>query len=279
MCCAGTLTSGVSVVDYLCIGSQYTNKPSYGLYPERMLAGGSGDWNTPVSIGGFGGYITFQLDEPVANDPNNPYGVDFIIYGSSNGGQGSSEPGNVLVSEDGVNWYALAGSDYFDDNTEWGLYADLFRGADNKIYWEDRWKYGNNASREHPPTNENYPLASFDPAQPITVTGALLKSSAADDYGTSAAAYPDWGYVDAQRNREGIPHRRRQPGSGFDLSWAVDADGTRWSFNSVNYMKVMTASHIDGGAIGEKSTEVNPSLRLPRRILRSVKQRRRQRLP
>ncbi len=44
-------------------------------------------------------------------------------------------------------------------------------------------------------------------------------------------------------------HRRRQPGSGFDLSWAVDADGTRWSFNSVNYVKVMTASHIDGGAI------------------------------
>ena len=258
------LLEGLKVVDYFCIGSQYTNNGNFGLYPERSLIGGN-DWNTPISIGGFGGYITYAFDEPIENDPNNPYGIDLVIYGNGGGGAGFSEPGNVLVSPDGVNWYALAGSDYFDDNTVWNYQLTYSAGDDNKIHWEDQ--FGNSGVMtlgQHPPKNENYPMASFDSSQPITVTGALLKSDAKDDYGTNAAAFPDWGYVDVHGaanadGKAGNPYTGVDPKTGdvFDLSWAVDADGNPVQLDSVKYVKIQTASHVDGGAIGEKSTEVN----------------------
>lgn len=252
------LQTGISVVDYLCVGSQYTNNGNYGLYPERMLIGGD-LWSTPISVGGFGGYITFKMDEPVTNDPKNPYGIDLIINGNG-GGPGFSEPGNVYVSKDGNKWYMLAGSDYFDDNTEWNYELTYTGSDDKKIHWQDQ--YGNTGTMtlgQHPPKNENYPMATFDPSQPMTVSGALLKSNAKDDYGTNAAAVPDWGYVDAQLNREGSPYTgdNTRGGGGFDLSWAVDENGKQVQLDSIQYVKVATASHIDGGAIGEKSTEVN----------------------
>ncbi len=257
------LLEGLKVVDYFCIGSQYTNNGNFGLYPERSLIGGN-DWNTPISIGGFGGYITYAFDEPIENDPNNPYGIDLVIYGNGGGGAGFSEPGNVLVSLDGVNWYALAGSDYFDDNTVWNYQLTYSAGDDNKIHWEDQFGNSGVMTREHPPKNENYPMASFDSSQPITVTGALLKSDAKDDYGTNAAAFPDWGYVDVHGaanadGKAGNPYTGVDPKTGdvFDLSWAVDADGNPVQLDSVKYVKIQTASHVDGGAIGEKSTEVN----------------------
>lgn len=257
------LQEGLHVVDYLCVGSQYTNNGNYGLYPERTLMGGT-SWDTPVSLGGFGGYITYKLDDPVTNDPKNPCGIDFLIYGNG-GGPGFSEPGNVYVSKNGTDWYMLAGSDYFDDNTEWGYELTYTGGDDNKIHWEDRHgKTGTMTLGQHPPKNENYPMAAFDPSQPMTVTGALLKSSAKDDYGTPAAAVPDWGYADAQTNSEGNPYTgdNTRGGGGFDLSWAVDADGNPVKLDSIQYIKVATASHVDGGAIGEKSTEVNAVLRV-----------------
>ncbi|MBO5518329.1 MAG: S-layer homology domain-containing protein [Firmicutes bacterium] len=44
----------------------------------------------------------------------------------------------------------------------------------------------------------------------------------------------------------------------MDLAWAVDADGQPVIFdNGIHYVKIVTASNIDAGAIGEKSTEVN----------------------
>ena len=44
----------------------------------------------------------------------------------------------------------------------------------------------------------------------------------------------------------------------MDLAWAVDAEGKPVSFpNGVHYVKIVCANNIDGGAIGEKSTEVN----------------------
>ena len=58
------------VKDYLCIGSQYTNK-TYGNDPNGRL----------VSLGNFGGYITYYYETPVTDDPKNLYGMDFYIVG------------------------------------------------------------------------------------------------------------------------------------------------------------------------------------------------------
>ncbi len=81
---------------------------------------------TGVSLGFFGGYVVLDYGTPtkdaggnvtggIYNDSTNPYGVDFILYG--NAFSGNSEPGCVQVSKDGVNWYDIAGSKYYDSDT------------------------------------------------------------------------------------------------------------------------------------------------------------------
>ena len=104
------------VVDYICPASQYTNggKPAgtaYGTDRRAVLSLRGGKISSfgddtialpPVSLGNYGGYITYYYESAIIDNPNNPYGIDFIVYGNSfDGGSGGAEPGNVLVSEDG----------------------------------------------------------------------------------------------------------------------------------------------------------------------------------
>ena len=35
-----------------------------------------------LSLGSFGGYVVFRFATPVENDPLNPFGVDFTIFGN-----------------------------------------------------------------------------------------------------------------------------------------------------------------------------------------------------
>ncbi len=86
-----------------------------------------------VSIG-TGGHLTLKFNHPVMDDPCNPYGVDFIIYGNSfqlsAGGQpwmngdpretivtGAlfSEPAAVSVSQDGQKWFTFTDGPFADD--------------------------------------------------------------------------------------------------------------------------------------------------------------------
>lgn len=71
-----------------------------------------------VSIGR-GGSLTLSFDEPVMNDPSNPFGLDFIIFGNSGlidssypdgvvGGAYSLSSGVIEVSSNGTTWFTLA---------------------------------------------------------------------------------------------------------------------------------------------------------------------------
>jgi len=85
-----------------------------------------------VTVGNSGRLIV-KFNHHVANDKNNPYGIDFIIYGNArqtiSGGQSwtngnpeqttvsdsvSAEPGIVAVSQDGNNWYYFSNGPYAD---------------------------------------------------------------------------------------------------------------------------------------------------------------------
>jgi len=87
---------------------------------------------------GFGGELVVKFNHPVSNDENNPYGIDFILYGNSsmniqNAGTSSGqwENGNpnlttvagtlynesalVSVSQDGLTWFSFPLGPFADD--------------------------------------------------------------------------------------------------------------------------------------------------------------------
>jgi len=277
--CYSQIESGMptAVVDYLCIASQYTNGSGIGPYGVNAVATLSGGADVtsgsttegPASLGNFGGYITYYYEDAITDNPNNPYGVDFVVIGNSyNGSGGFAEPGNVLVSEDGKTWYALAGSVHYDNNAIWDYevtYENKGRAA-----WKDN--RGQEGTMYYYPVKEYYPLFLWTPEleNKITLTGVLLTpQKEQNEYGNTLPPFPDFGYVDVGRpfSSASIHPYAGLDASGaykpqqdsFDLKWAVDAGGLPVDLSDadIHYVKVQTASFIDNGGIGEKSTEVN----------------------
>jgi hypothetical protein len=93
-------------------------------------------YNEIVSIGA-GGSLTLRFDEPVTNDPLNPFGIDLIVFGNSflTGDFFSANPTNVIhgisadggavaVSADGVNFFTVPGA--ADGMFPTNAYADVF---------------------------------------------------------------------------------------------------------------------------------------------------------
>lgn len=248
------------IVDYLCLGSQYTNMTSYGMQPERTLAGSGG----VLSVGNFGGYITYKYDKPILNDPKNPYGVDFVAYGNPfQVSAGAAEPGNVLVSQDGEEWYYLAGSMYFDNASDWNYSITCTDDGNGNNVWTD--SNGDGGTNYKFPKAELYPYHNWteETKKSITATGVRLTNDTSDDYGSASAAFPDFGYVDVNGagGKAGVadnPYKGSHSslGDAFDLDWAVDENGNPVHLDSISYIKISTASCIYAGAIGEKSTEV-----------------------
>ena len=65
-----------------------------------------------------GGHITLKFNEPIANDPNNLYGIDLLVFGNTflidkaypggicNGFYGNGL-GSIQISADGVDWHTI----------------------------------------------------------------------------------------------------------------------------------------------------------------------------
>lgn len=123
---AGSYPSAVN--GYLPVG-QFARHNSFGwgtLFTDNTNK--NPDTNTPkflngyvstgVSLGMAGGYVQFDMgDTPIENNANNPYGIDFIVYG--NAFVGNPEAAGVMVSNDGIKWYTLAGSRHYMNGTKW----------------------------------------------------------------------------------------------------------------------------------------------------------------
>jgi hypothetical protein len=82
---------------------------------------------------GVGGQLVLKFDHPVLNDPHNPYGIDFLVFGNAfqvttsdsawiNGDPAlvvagvteAGESGRVSVSQDGQTWYTFSSGPYAD---------------------------------------------------------------------------------------------------------------------------------------------------------------------
>lgn len=127
--------AGQGLVAYLPAAGQFMNEGANGSgWGGPFAASGSdklkglveGYVTTGVSLGAFGGYVVLDFGVPakdeagnvtggIYNDPDNAYGVDFILYGNAMGTW--AEPGCVQVSLDGENWYDLAGSLHYRPET------------------------------------------------------------------------------------------------------------------------------------------------------------------
>lgn len=136
--------AGVNPVDvngYLPVG-QFARWNSFGwgtLYTDNTNVSSSsndvkfktGYVSTGVSLGMAGGYVQFDMgNNRIQNNANNKYGIDFIVYG--NAFVGNPEAAGVQVSNDGVNWYTLAGSRHYMSDTKWNQNISYVRlTADN----------------------------------------------------------------------------------------------------------------------------------------------------
>jgi hypothetical protein len=116
------------VIEYKPAPSQLTNSLPWGVPSSATSIVGTTTGS--MSLGAFGGYVIFNFSDPVKHDPNNPFGVDFTIFGNPMSDPANqnkvtwAEQGIVSVMKDENNnglpddtWYELAGSDYFFSST------------------------------------------------------------------------------------------------------------------------------------------------------------------
>lgn len=254
------------VVDYLCVNSQYTNG-GYGSNPQNSLTGGT------VSLGSFGGYITYYYADGLRDDPNHQYGVDFYVDGNANKDTSTPtktsfyEPAQVWVSEDGETWYALAGSSHYEEGVDWGYTVTYTKTASGKTAWTDNHGNANDGSQRAGswPSQATYWLNDQAGKDTIVLSGVALPARNGElaVVGEAVDAYPvQWGYADVRVNGTDNPYLDNSDynvqSSGFDLAWAVDENGlpVDVSEKEFHYVKLQTASNIWHPSFGEKSPEI-----------------------
>ena len=282
-----------AVVDYISIGSQFTNgnKPSNSAYGTEKravstLRGIINEWIPadhndedwpPVSVGNFGSYITYYYENAIYDDPKNPYGVDFIIYGNAVfPNLNYFEPGNVLVSEDGEKWYTLAGSLHYDNTCTWNYEVQYSKNDKNRAVATLPDNTQLSPPGEYPKATHYSMYAKnnhLTEIGDITVSGTYISPAGEKSGGNTVPTFPTFGYADcglkndtnqadnpyADTTKLIIGEKEINHLDGFDLAWAVDENGLPHSFeNGIHYVKVQTATLINNTTgIGEKSTEIN----------------------
>jgi len=265
--------SAVRLIDYQPAPGQHINIENVGTpdAAQKMTE----NFSSLVSLGSFGGYIVLGFEKACVNHPNNPYGVDFTIFG--NAFSGSSEPGVVWVMQDenqnGLpddTWYEIAGSQYFYSKTVQNYEVTYFKTDSRDVYWkansgESGWIQGNSFNlQEYYPTEQYFPLY---PQDSVTFCGTLLTTEI--DYSNSQEIKvkpPAFGYADSHPRRQGIdlfspdnPYTKEIEGAGgdpIDISWAVDSTGNYIELDSIHFLKIVSGSLATAGWLGEISTDV-----------------------
>ncbi|MDG5800604.1 T9SS type A sorting domain-containing protein [Marinilabiliaceae bacterium ANBcel2] len=263
------------VLEFVPAPGQFINKSPWGTpeSKESLIGGVQGS----MSLGAFGGYVVFKFEEPVKNHPDNPYGIDFTIFG--NPLDTWSEPGSVWVMKDGNKngipdgtWYELAGSDYWFSSTIQEYEVTYFNpkktdAAD--VPWTDN--QGNsgyvlkNDFHNQPYYPQNDVFSNID-NESYTLTGTLIEGALDMRNPTYIMSYArEFGYVD--NNPRGtapwtIPNNpynntnENAGGDGFDISWAVDSEGNYVELDEIDFIKVVGAMQGNAGWLGEVSTEI-----------------------
>ncbi len=281
------------VLDYRPAVGQFTNLlPRYEAGDTQQTMNAKAlellESKSPVTLGGYGGYIVVGFDHRIENKPglcdfrvwgNSFYSTSNPVSGAPAGG--SCEPGIIQVACDtngnGVpdeeEWYEIAGSAHRRAQSEaWygraataGNDVELRRRYSMTYYrpaaepdaataeyirWED------NAGNSGYKAKNSFHLQSYYPQwitdEKLTFTGTCLPQNGVYEQGNTLGQYVlykfRFGYADNALNTE--------DDSAIDIDWAVDAYGVPVSLPGVDFIRIYTGVNQENGALGECSTEV-----------------------
>lgn len=213
-----------------------------------------------VSLGGFGGYIVVGFDHKVLNFS----GYDFAV--ESNAFDGSSEPAVVWVmkdeNENGLpdddTWYELAGSETGKAETIQNYAVTYYRPSAPKmaVQWSDNQGGHGEIGYIEAYHGQDYYYPAWIQGDSYTLTGTCLKARSYDDSGDGSHwvnPHFDWGYAD---NFSPEDFTTKDKSNKFDISNAIEANGTKVELDYINFVKVQSAINFQCGWIGEVSTEV-----------------------
>lgn len=263
------------LIEYLPAPGQYTNAEFIGTPDAANSIVGIN--KGLVSLGAFGGSVTYYFNQGIKNDPLNPYGVDFTVYGNST--PTWSEPGIIQVMKDenknGIpdeTWYEIAGSDYFWNSTLLSYevtYQNSGLARASNIQWTDnQGKSGiipENSFHSQPyyPNSVLFPgvnpsqyslkgtrIESFiDLSNPGVVNSYLRKFGYADNN-------PVLSFTEKLPDNPYTPEIEGSGGDAIDIYWAVDKDLKPVKLDEIHFIRIYTGMNALAGWLGEISTEI-----------------------
>lgn len=202
-----------------------------------------------VSLGGQGGCLVLRFDTPVTDDPDNPMGLDCIVYSNAfwTGGNPQvkfQEPALIEISDDtngnGLpddEWYLIPGSREFD----YVPFPSLAEPAGQ----------GNSSSEPF--------LLAGNIRNPNLIIGGPID----EEY--------NWGYAEMMPTmlpyldnyvRPDDPTKvgltaRSGGGDAFDIAWAINADGDPAGITQFKFIRLTSFINRIFGALGAASPEID----------------------
>lgn len=263
------------VLDYLPAPGQYTNADFLGTPSAANSLVGTN--KGMVSLGAFGGSITVYFAQGIQDDPANPYGVDFTVYGNPT--LTWSEPGIIQVVKDenhnGIpdeTWYEIAGSEHFW-NTTTSSYEVTYQNNGLNVAGDIPWTDNQGGSGIVPENSFHqqpyYPKADLFPkvaADKYTLKGTRLNGPIdLSNPGMVNSFHKTFGYADntpvlsLTEKLPDNPYTSVIEGSGgdaIDISWAVDPDKKPVKLDEIHFIRIYTGMNALAGWLGEISTEI-----------------------
>ena len=222
---------------------------------DSALTGAAG--NAMITLGAWGGSVTFGFDHDVQNRPGER---DLLVYGNvyftgemaDGHAVSSSEPGIIWVSED-VNgnglpddpWYEIAGSASAQAIRD---YQVTYYYSTEDIQWIDNQGNTGSIKRNTWHQQETY-FPYWESTDSLVFFGTLLPPNMYDKgNGVIRSVAYDYGYADNQPN-DSIAAQ-------IDLDWAINAAGEPVHLDAIRFVRVQTGVQVDWGISGEMSTEI-----------------------
>lgn len=292
---ADEATGGFTVLEYHPAPGQFVNVlPGYEAGDthedmcrrcEEQLHDGN-----PVTLGAFGGYITFGFDRPIENlrgsdisiKGNAYYAANDPRYGAATIG-GSIEPGTVWAgvgsSPETAEWYELAGSEYFTTErhattiaytkpqSETGEHNTPYSTFDRYIAFTHSWTENDGTPRDTTGffMKNTFHQQSYWPAweqgETLSFSASRLPDNGVNYGGTgedpqNPQYWLTYRYADDAYGYADAAPNSDERGNSFDLDWAVDAHGNAVHLERADFIRIQTAVLQQCGWTGETSTEV-----------------------